>query len=283
MCGGPVISPGYEMDGSSGMVAGFNWNLPLGGAGGLVNALPANDAGKDPPPAAASEKQLLLSRLLERLAHEIRNPLSSLDIHLQLLEEDLGQWPPQIKNQAAARLEIIRGELRRLESTVDQFMRLAGPSELNLAPTDLAKIVRHVCDLLQPEAATRHIDLTAQISPEVPTLRADGGQLIQALLNLVINALQAIEKEGRVAIAARREGDWCLIEVRDSGPGVPPDRLTTIFEPYFTTKPQGKGIGLWIAQQIVTAHRGAIHAANAPAGGALLAIRLPLAPEAPPT
>jgi two-component system sensor histidine kinase HydH len=246
-----------------------------------VNTLAANDLGKDPPPAAASEKQLLLSRLLERLAHEIRNPLSSLDIHLQLLEEDLGQWPPQIKNQAAARLEIIHGELRRLESTVDQFMRLAGPSELNLAPADLAKIVRHVCDLLQPEAATRHIEITAELSADLPALTADGGQLIQALLNLVINALQAIEEKGRVAIAARREGDWCLIEVRDSGPGVPPDRLTTIFEPYFTTKPQGKGIGLWIAQQIVTAHRGAIQAANALEGGAVLTIRLPLGLETP--
>jgi len=246
-----------------------------------VNTLAANETGMEPPPAAASEKQLLLSRLLERLAHEIRNPLSSLDIHLQLLEEDFGQWPPQIKSQAAARLEIIHGELRRLENTVDQFMRLAGPSELSLAPTDLAKIARHVCDLLQPEAATRQIEITAEIAADVPALLADGGQLIQALLNLVINALQAIEHKGAVVIAARREGDLCLIEVRDSGPGVPADRLTTIFEPYFTTKSQGKGIGLWIAQQIVTAHRGAIQAANSPAGGAVLTIRLPLGLEAP--
>jgi len=246
-----------------------------------VNSLSANDADRDAPPAAASEKQLLLSRLLERLAHEIRNPLSSLDIHLQLLEEDLGQWPPQIQTQASARLEIIHGELRRLESTVDQFMRLAGPWELNLVQVDLAKIVRHVCDLLQPEAATRHIEISAKLNPELPPLMADGGQLIQALLNLVINALQAVEQQGRVAIAAQREGDWCVIEVRDSGPGVPADRLTTIFEPYFTTKPQGTGIGLWIAQQIVTAHRGSIKAANSPEGGAVLTVRLPLA-AAPP-
>jgi two-component system sensor histidine kinase HupT/HoxJ len=73
-----------------------------------------------------------------------------------------------------------------------------------------------------------------------------------------------------------------LIEVRDSGPGVPPDRLTTIFEPYFTTKPQGKGIGLWIAQQIITAHHGAIQAANAPEGGAVLTVRLPLGAAPPP-
>jgi two-component system sensor histidine kinase HydH len=246
-----------------------------------VNPPPASDLGKESPPAAASEKQLLLSRLLERLAHEIRNPLSSLDIHLQLLEEDFSQWPPQIKNQAASRLEIIHGELRRLESTVDQFMRLAGPSELNLAPVDLAKIVRHVCDLLQPEAATRHIEITDQLSPDLPPLMADGGQLIQALLNLVINSLQAIEQQGRIAISARREADWCLIEVRDTGPGVPQDRLATIFEPYFTTKSQGKGIGLWIAQQIITAHHGSIKASNAPDGGAILAIRLPLVPPAP--
>ena len=234
---------------------------------------------KEGPPGTPSEKQLLLSRLLERLAHEIRNPLSSLDIHLQLLEEDLGQWPPPIKDQAAARLEIIHGELRRLESVVEQFMRLAEPSELHLEPVDLEKTIRHVCNLLQPEAATRQIEIAAHLGSDMPLLTADGGQIIQALLNLVINAIQAVEQNGRVEIAARAEGDWCMIEVRDTGPGVPPDRLATIFEPYFTTKAQGKGIGLWIAQQIVTAHRGSIQAANWPGGGAVLTVRLPLPPK----
>lgn len=242
----------------------------------------ANANEKEGPPAAASEKQLLLSRLLERLAHEIRNPLSSLDIHLQLLEEDLGQWPPQIKDQAAARLDIIRGELRRLENVVDQFMRLAGPSELNLGPVDVNKTVSHVCNLLQPEAAKRQIEILAQVSNDLSPLTADGGQIIQALLNLVINAVQAVEQNGRVEILAAAEGDWCVIQVRDSGPGVPAERLTTIFEPYFTTKPQGKGIGLWIAQQIVTAHRGTIQADNLPQGGAVLTVRLPLPEKSTP-
>jgi signal transduction histidine kinase len=133
--------------------------------------------------------------------------------------------------------------------------------------------------LLQPEAATRQIEITAQLSSDLPLLTADAGQIIQALLNLVINAIQAIEQNGRVEIVARPEGDWCVIEVRDSGPGVPLDRLATIFDPYFTTKAQGKGIGLWIAQQIITAHRGSIQAANLPTGGAVLTVRLPLPPK----
>ena len=104
---------------------------------------------------AAAEKRDLLARLLARLAHEIRNPLSSLDIHVQLLEEDLGALAPQMREQLTARLEIIHGELHRLESIVEHFLGLAGPSALDLEPVEIPKIVTHVCELLRPEAAAR--------------------------------------------------------------------------------------------------------------------------------
>ena len=242
----------------------------------------ARALGQDVSKLATEEKQQLLARLLARVAHEIRNPLSSLHIHVQLLEEDLGQLPRQTRDELGGRLEIIHGELHRLENIVKQFLRLAGPSALDLAPVDVAKVVQHVCELLAPEAAARHIEIKAHIAEPLPPVRADADQLIQALLNLVINALQAVEQHGRVAVAVNRAADSLVMEVRDSGPGIPPDQLGAIFDPYFTTKSEGTGIGLWIAQQIIVAHGGTIQAANGATGGAVLTVRLPIQRDGTP-
>lgn len=236
----------------------------------------AKALGEEVTEPAAEEKRLLLSRLLARLAHEIRNPLSSLDIHVQLLEEDLAELAPQARQQLASRLEIIHGEVHRLENLVRQFLRLADPSELEVAPVEVGQILGHVRALLQPEAAARQIELIAEASDGLPPVRADRDQLIQALVNLVINALQAVDRAGRVEMRAQRTGDFLVVQVSDSGPGIAPDKLGAIFEPYYTTKSEGTGIGLWIAQQIIIAHRGTLQAANHPAGGALFSLSLPL-------
>jgi len=240
-----------------------------------VHTILAKALGEDVSKLATDEKQRLLSRLPARLAHEIRNPLSSLDIHVQLLEEDL-QIAPEIKERLSGRLEIIHGELHRLENVVKQFLRLAGPSALELTVVDIAKLIGHVRGLLQPEAAAREIELVTHLAKDLPLFKADVDQLIQALLNLMINALQAVERRGRVEIRADRTEDFLVVKVRDSGPGIPADSLGTIFEPYYTTKPEGSGIGLWIAQQITIAHGGTLEAANVPTGGAVFTMRLPL-------
>lgn len=235
----------------------------------------------DSAPSGAAEKRDLLARLLARLAHEIRNPLSSLDIHFQLLEEDLGGTAPETRKQLAGRLDIIRGELTRLENIVKRFLRLASPSALELEAVELPKIISHVCNLLGPQASARRIELLARIEPGVPILRADGAQLTQALLNLVINALQALESDGRILIRlhAPPAANAVVLDVQDSGPGIAPGKQVSVFEPYFTTKEEGSGLGLWIAQQIAVAHGGTLEATNAPEGGALFRLRLPVAEE----
>lgn len=226
--------------------------------------------------AAAAEKRDLLARLLARLAHEIRNPLSSLDIHVQLLEEDLGELAPQVRQQLTGRLEIIHGELHRLESIVENFLRLTSPSGLDLEPVLIHKIVTHVCELLRPEAAAREIEIVTHLDDGLPEVLADPVRLTQALLNLVINAMQAVERKGRIVLSGAMVADRLNLSVTDTGPGIAPDKLASIFEPYFTTKPEGSGLGLWIAQQIATAHGGAIEASNAPGGGAAFQMTLPL-------
>jgi signal transduction histidine kinase len=215
---------------------------------------------------------------LARFAHEVRNPLSSLDIHLQLLEEDLQEAPLKIREVTGVRLDIIHGELHRLENIVKHFLSLAGPSSLDLHLVKIAKVVGYVCDLLRPEAAARGIEMVMHVRDELPPVAADSAQLTQALVNLVINAIQAVERNGRVEVSAvHEEKDGVLtIFVRDSGPGLPADKPASIFEPFFTTKPEGSGLGLWIAQQIVTAHGGGVEASNAAEGGAVFALHLPL-------
>jgi signal transduction histidine kinase len=244
-----------------------------------VESILAQALGQDASQLAAAEKRDLLARLLGRLAHEIRNPLSSLGIHFQLLEEDLSSLAPQMREQLNSRLEIIHGELHRLEGIVERFLRLAGPEGVDLEPVEMGKILAHVCELLRPEAAAREIEIATRVDGSLPRVLADPVRLTQALLNVLINAIQAIERKGRVeVIGVVTDGQVCVV-VSDNGPGIPSDKLPSVFDPYFTTKAEGSGLGLWIAQQIVVAHGGTLRAQNGPAGGAVLTMRLPLKPQ----
>ena len=241
-----------------------------------MESILATALGQDVSQLAAAEKRDLLARLLGRLAHEVRNPLSSLDIHVQLLEEDLGSLAPHTREQLTPRLEIIHGELHRLEGIVERFLRLAGPAGVDLEPIEIRKILTHVCELLRPEAAARDIEIFSQVEDSLPRVMADPVRLTQALLNVVINAIQAVERKGRVEVSAGVADGRVSVTVSDNGPGIPPEKLASIFDPYFTTKAEGSGLGLWIAQQIVTAHGGSLRAENAPGHGAVFTMLLPL-------
>jgi len=238
----------------------------------------ADALGPDVPKLAAQEKQQLLARLLARLAHEIRNPLSSLGIHVQLLEEDVAQAGTSLQAQTAGRFEIIRSELQRLENLMRQFLSLAAPSSADLQAVSVPGVVRYVCDLLRPEAAARGIELVVDLADDPPPIAADSAQLKQAVINLVINAIQAVERDGRIEVSVRadRAGGTCAIRVSDNGPGVPGEKRAAIFEPFFTTKSEGSGLGLWIVLQIATAHGGGVTVDDRPDGGATFTLQLPL-------
>jgi two-component system sensor histidine kinase HydH len=249
-----------------------------------MNAVIQDALGRDASQLAVTERQRLLSRMLSQLAHEIRNPLGSLDVHVQLLEEDLGRLTPPINPQIAGRLAVIRTELHRLDGVVRQFLNLAKPSTVDARKIDVAEMLQQVRSLLGAEAAAREIELVTTIEDRLPPLYADAGQLIQALVNLVINAIQAVDRRGRVEVEARLETppDWLCLSVRDTGPGIELGKGASIFEPFFTTKADGSGLGLWIVQQIALAHGGTIGAANRPEGGAAFTLRLPAGPAPAP-
>ncbi len=236
----------------------------------------AQALGQDAAQLATEEKQRLLSRLLGRLAHEIRNPLSSLDIHVQLLVEDLGELAPEAREKLAGRLEIIGGELKRLDTIVKHFLRLSAPSELNLETIDLSKILNNLCELLRPEAAGRNIKLSMQIPANLPALQGDPVQITQVVMNLLVNALQAVEQNGEVDLEVTSTPELVNVRVSDTGPGIPEGKGLDIFEPYFTTKADGSGLGLWIAQQIALAHHGKIVAANRAPRGAVFNFQIPI-------
>ena len=142
-----------------------------------IEKILANALGQDVSKLAVQEKRQLLSRLLARFAHEVRNPLSSLDIHVQLLEEDFQELPPPLREKSISRFEIIHGELHRLENIVKHFLSLSGPSSLELQTVQLGRIVGHVCDLLRPEAAARDIEILVNVPADLPSLQADPSQL----------------------------------------------------------------------------------------------------------
>jgi two-component system sensor histidine kinase HydH len=234
--------------------------------------------GRDASELTVTDQQRMLSRMLSHLAHEIRNPLGSLDVHVQLLEEDLGRLSPQVPTAISGRLTIIRTELRRLDEVVRRFLSLAKPSAVTLQRVEIAETLREVRNLLGADAAARGIELVTRIPDGLPPFHADPGQLIQAVVNLVINAIQAVGRGGSVEIAVRLEAppEWICLDVRDSGPGIDLSKGSALFEPFFTTKADGSGLGLWIVRQIALAHGGSATAANLPVKGALFTLRLPL-------
>ncbi len=125
---------------------------------------------------------------------------------VQLLEEDLATLAPQMREQLTPRLEIIHGELHRLEGIVERFLRLAGPAGVDLEPVEIRKILTHVCELLRPEAAARGIEIASRVEDSLPPVMADPVRLTQALLNVVINAIQAVDRKGRVEVIAQCNG-----------------------------------------------------------------------------
>lgn len=226
---------------------------------------------------AVQEKQLLLSRLLARLAHEIRNPLSSLDIHVQLLEEDVASAAPEVRERSATRFRIIHTELERLNNLVQRFLSLAGRSSVNLQSVEIARVAGHVCALLRPEAAAHGIELTLRLPESLPPVVADPDQLAQALVNLLLNAVQAVGRDGRVELSVRSDdAAGVVIAVADSGPGIDPANVAALFEPFYTTKEDGSGLGLWVVRQIAAAHGGTVQAANAAGRGAVFTLTLPV-------
>ena len=222
-----------------------------------------------------SERIAALQLLAAGVAHEIGNPLNSLTIHLQLLERRLRKLPEQERDQFTQPLTIAQEEIKRLDTIVTQFLRAIRPAPLQRAPRDLNSLVRDTAAFLQPELKSRNILLELDLAPGLPLLDVDEDQLKQAFYNIIKNASEAMKQGGLLKIRTSSDAEWVNITFSDTGGGMTQETMARVFEPYFTTKKTGSGLGLMITQRIVRAHGGEVVLESDPGRGLRLTIRLP--------
>ena len=222
-----------------------------------------------------SERIAALQLLAAGVAHEIGNPLNSLTIHLQLLERRLRKLPDHQQDTLLHPLEVAQEEIKRLDTIVTQFLRAIRPAPLQRAPQDLNSLVRDAAEFLGPELKSRNILLELEPAPGLPVLEVDQDQLKQAFYNIVKNASEAMKQGGLLKIRTGSDNEWVNIHFADTGGGMTQEAMARIFEPYFTTKQSGSGLGLMITQRIVRAHGGEVVIESDPGNGLKLTIRLP--------
>ncbi len=227
--------------------------------------------------AEEADQLATLGTLAAGLAHEIRNPLNSLNLNMQLLEEEMREAGPIPTGRRL--LGITRQELGRLERLVTDFLLYAKPRPPELREVPAADLLARVRDVLAGELAARSLDLTIDDESGGVRVRADRGQMIQLLLNLVQNAILATEESGRpprVALRARRRAGQVVLSVEDNGVGIPPEEQRRVFELFYSTRKGGTGLGLAVAERIAKAHGGAIELRSVPGVGTEVAVALPV-------
>jgi len=239
---------------------------------------------EDPEPARAPERMRMLARLAAGLAHEIKNPLSTMAINLALLEEEWsrardGAEPSARDKRGQKRVQTLQREVKRLETIVDDFLRYARGGEINRSPHDLVALVREVLDFVESEDTLAGIRHHVELPFGLPLVMLDAGAFKQALLNLFVNARQAMPMGGELIVRARREGNWVELSVTDTGTGMTPEALEHCFDVYWSTKKGGTGLGLPTTKRIVEEHGGRIAAISEPNRGTSFSIVLPLLVE----
>jgi signal transduction histidine kinase len=213
-----------------------------------------------------TEKLAGLGTLAAGIAHEIKNPLAALSIHEQLLGESV-EAPASSK--ARKYLDVIHSEIHRLQGIVDKYVSFARPHTVERAPVSLEIVAEAVLALVEPECRKQKISVSREGFSATPNkYLLDEGQIQQALLNIVINAIQAMERGGSLRCRLGRAGAFATICIEDTGPGILPDVRDRIFDPFYTTRQGGTGLGLYLTQRIVSEHKGYINVESSTAGTA---------------
>ena len=238
-----------------------------------------------------SERIQALTLLAASVAHELGNPLNALSIHLQLIERELRKLQPssglvkldeyQINeiSDISAKLEkyvnVAKGEVGRLDYIVTQFLQAIRPAKPNSKKNSLNDIVEETIELLRPEFNNRGQSLKLDLVEDLPLAFFDIGQIKQSLINLMKNSMQAMSTGGELMIKTGEAGDGIWVSLTDTGCGIPQEQIKQIFEPYYTTKEKGSGLGLMIVQRIVRDHDGRLELTSHGSKGATFRIWLP--------
>ncbi len=226
-----------------------------------------------------AEKLASVGKLAASVAHEIRNPLTAMKMWLFSIRDAVGE-----NADLARKLAIISEEIARLESIVRDFLEFSRPLTLDCQPQDVGAVIEQTLELLAPRFQGEKIKTTYMPRPALPRVMADAAQLKQVLLNLLGNAADAMPGGGEIRITANAEKDadgrpMVVVRICDTGPGMPQDVQRRIFEPFFSTKEKGTGLGLCIAAQVMARHRGGLVLQSSTEKGTTFAIWMPVAPE----
>ena len=213
--------------------------------------------------------------LTRELVHEIRNPLNSINLNLQILEEDLSVENRSAPEDLKRRVQRIRGEVERLNRILTDFRRYANLPLLTFETCDLGPVIEEVLDFNEPEAQRQNVQVNRDIQA-LPPVQLDQPQFKQALLNLIINGVQAMEDGGTLTVRAKPLNGNIQIDVEDTGQGIEPKQLDKIFNLFFSTKKEGTGVGLAIVKQIIEGHNGQVNVETNPGQSTKFSILLPV-------
>ena len=222
-----------------------------------------------------SERFNALTMLAAGVAHEIGNPLNSLTIHLQLMERKLRKLPPDARDGLAESVRVAQDEIRRLDFIVTQFLRAIRPVSLQMQSADVNAVLAESVSFLNAEIADRDILVELETAQNLPTLELDRDQMKQAFYNVIRNSFQAMKSGGILRITTMPEPDYVAVSFADTGGGIAPENMGKVFDPYYTTKASGSGLGLLIVRRIVREHGGEIELRNDTGRGLTVIIRLP--------
>ena len=273
----PVESMEVKLDGTEGprRVAASVRVIAEGGArmGALVSLRDLDSIERIGSELAVSERLAALGRITAGVAHEVKNPLNSMRLWLENLRESLPADPAA----AQQAVNILDKEIDRLDRVVKTFLDFTRPVELHLEDTDLAEMLGEVVALAMPQIQRAKVQVAVEQPQNVPAARVDRQLIKQALLNLVLNACDAMNAGGKLTLAIRRRGDLALLSISDTGHGIAPENRRKIFELFFTTRPGGNGLGLATTFRIVQIHSGSIDFQSEVGRGTSFFIELPLA------
>ncbi len=223
-----------------------------------------------------TEKINTFNLLSAGVAHEIGNPLNSLDIHMQLLESELHGLNNPKKSDFLEYVKIAREEINRLDNIIKRFLKSIRPFKLNLVEADIIKTISEIIELMSNEICSSGINICTKFERNIAPFLFDPDQIKQAISNIIKNSIQATPIGGKINFEIISQKDYCKISITDTGKGIPKNIIKRIFDPYFTTREDGNGLGLMIVSRIISAHDGEISVISEEGKGTNIILKLPM-------